>query len=712
MYFFIDEFFEKDNCLNLVGWTSGETADYPTEFHVFLGNREVPAEVTRGRRPDVGYAYHGDPTKYDYGYFLRIPDVKKRMYRIVVEERDGEKVLDRIEKKMSVPLIPAIRRYKKFRADLLQFRRKVDHYLRRDYHTYTYWFHHVRITPTELSEQRKQHFSREPLISILTPVYRTKERYLREMLSSVLKQSYQNFELCIVNADPSDQKVNTVLAEYTALDPRIRVENLAENLGISENTNAALRMAKGEFIAMLDHDDTIEPDALFEYVKLLNEKPDTDILYCDEDKMRDQTDYYYYPNFKPDYNPDMLYHNNYICHMLMLRKNLMVELSGFRKEFDGAQDYDLVLRALEKTDRIEHVRKVLYHWRSAGGSTAKKGEKKDYAQDNGAKALNETFLRRGLSAEAEKSDIAGWYKNRLTIRTNPLVSVIIPNKDHIDFLRPCIESLQNKCSYKNLEIVIVENNSTEEETFAYYGEVQKQYPNIVLLHYEGSFNYSRINNFGVQASHGELILLLNNDTEVISPDLFENMIWYLERDEVGMVGARLLYADNTVQHAGVLTGAGGLADHMFKGFPKGKPGYMCRSITTHDVSAVTAACLMVKRSVYDSVGGLDEGFEVAFNDVDFCLKVREKGYLIVYDAEAQLYHYESKSRGAENTPAKFLRFSGEASRISDKWKILVDYYDPYYNPNMSYLDYFNPDIAQVGKREQEQMARRAAASQL
>ncbi len=656
MYFFIDEFFEKDNCLNLVGWTSGETADYPTEFHVFLGNREVPAEVTRGRRPDVGYAYHGDPTKYDYGYFLRIPDVKKRMYRIVVEERDGEKVLDRIEKKMSVPLIPAIRRYKKFRADLLQLRRKVDHYLRRDYHTYTYWFHHVRITPTELALENRAHFPYEPLISILTPVYRTRERYLREMLSSVMKQSYRNWELCIVNADPSDKTVSAVLSEYAALDSRIRVRNLTENRGISENTNAALSMAQGDFTAMLDHDDTIEPDALYEYVKLLNEKPDTDILYCDEDKMRDLTDYYYYPNFKPDYNPDMLYHNNYICHMLMLRRPLMQELQGFRKEFDGAQDYDLVLRALEKTKRIEHVRKVLYHWRSAATSTAKKGEKKDYAQDAGAQALNEAFIRRGLRATAEKSAIAGWYSTKLSISSNPLVSVIIPNKDHIDFLRPCIESLENRCSYKNIEIVIVENNSTEKETFDYYETVQKQYKNIVLLRYRGGFNYSKINNYGVSESHGEMILLLNNDTEVISPDLFENMIWYLERGDVGMVGARLLYADNTVQHAGVLTGAGGLADHMFKGLPAGKPGYMCRSITTHDVSAVTAACLMVKRSVYDEVGGLDESFEVAFNDVDFCLKVRAAGYLIVYDAEAQLYHYESKSRGSENTPAKFFFF--------------------------------------------------------
>ena len=709
MYFFIDEFFEKDGCLNLVGWTSGTTADYPTEFHVFLGKQEVPAEVTRGRRPDVGYAYHGDPTKYDYGYFLRIPDVKKRTYRIVVEERDGEKVLDRIEKKMSVPLIPAIRRYKKFRADLLRMRRKVDHYLRRDYHTYTYWFHHTRITPTELAAQRKEHFPYEPLLSILSPVYRTKERYLREMLSSVMKQSYGNWELCVVNADPSDEKVSAVLSEYAALDPRIRIRDLPENLGISENTNAALRMAQGKFVSMLDHDDTIEPDTLFEYVRTLNEKPDTDILYCDEDKMRDLTDYYYYPNFKPDYNPDMLYHNNYICHMLTLRRSLMTELQGFRKDFDGAQDYDLVLRALEKTQRIEHVRKVLYHWRSAAGSTAKKGEKKDYAQDAGARALNEAYQRRGLLAEAERSPIDGWYQAKLTLRTNPLVSVIIPNKDHIDFLKPCIESLQKKCSYRNIEIVIVENNSTEKETFDYYEEVRKQYDNIVFLTYQGGFNYSKINNFGVSESHGERILLLNNDTEVISPDLFENMLWYLERPEVGMVGARLLYADNTVQHAGVLTGAGGLADHMFKGLPAGKPGYMCRSITTHDVSAVTAACLMVKRSVYDEVGGLDESFEVAFNDVDFCLKVRQAGYLIVYDAEAQLYHYESKSRGSENTPAKFLRFSGEASRISAKWKILVDYYDPYYNPNMSYLDYFHEDMAMVGKREQQQMQRRAEA---
>ena len=705
MYLFIDDCFKKNNQLNVTGWHYGNSKKSRVEFHVLSGGQEIPFRITFGKRPDVGYAYFNDPSDYDFGYFLEIPDASGKKYVIRITEKDGESE-DSAEVAISVPLIPLIKKYREMRQRITELREKLGHYLRRDYHAYTEWFHHVRVTPEELSVQRSACLPAEPRISILVPVYRTKPRYLKEMLNSVLLQSYSNWELCIVNADPGDAEVGRILKEYAASDARIQVRDLPENQGISANTNEAFSMASGEFVGLLDHDDTLEPDALYEYVSLLNNRPDTDLLYCDEDKMRDATDYYYYPNFKPDYNPDMLYNNNYICHFLMVRASLMRELGGMRSDFDGAQDYDFLLRALEKTERIEHIPRVLYHWRTAATSTAKNAGTKDYAGDAGERAINEAYVRRGIHAKAACSPIAGWYKSKYTMTREPLISVIIPNKDHTDDLDICIESLKKRCTYRNLEIIVIENNSTEPETFAYYEELKKRYPDIVILYYKDKFNYSRINNFGFRASHGELILLLNNDTEAVSEDLFENMAAFLERPEVGAVGARLLYADNTVQHAGVLVGAGGLADHMFKGYKASKPCYMCRSITTQDVSCVTAACLMVKRSVYEEVGGLDESFEVAFNDVDFCLKIREKGHLIVYDADAVMHHYESKSRGSENTPEKFLRFSGEVSRLSNKWKVLKGYTDPYYNPNMSYLMYFKPDPKVMNQRAGERVAYR------
>ena len=669
------------------------------EIKAYTGKKELPIRVTWGRRPDVGYAYHNDPAKSEFGIFIQADVKGSETVRFVSSEiEDGEAVHSETVV-LRLPLLRYRKRYKAIRADLHEKKKLLNHYLRRDYHAYTFWFINMRVTPMELEEQRNTHFPYEPLISILVPVYRPKTQYLREMLSSVCRQSYGNWELILVNADPSDPGTKEELLLFEQADSRIHVTDLPENGGISKNTNAAMQLASGEFCAMLDHDDVLEYDTLYEYVRFLNEKPETDLLYCDEDKIRDKTDYFYYPNFKPDFNPDLLFCNNYICHFLMVRRSLALSLGGYDSSFDGAQDYDFILRVTEKTKAIGHVPKVLYHWRSAASSTAKKNSNKDYASDAGARAINASYLRRGIPAEAAPSPIGGWYISKYRLTRDHLVSVLIPNKDHTDDLDTCLRSLKEKCTYKNLEIIVIENNSTEDRTFRYYEEMQERWPDIMLLHYEGGFNYSRINNFGFRHAKGDLVMLLNNDTEVITEDLFESMIGYIERDEVGMVGARLLFADDTVQHAGVLTGAGGLADHMFKGLKDSKPGYMCRSVTTMDVSAVTAACMLVKRSVYEEVGGLDESLAEAFNDVDFCMKVRSAGYLIVYDAQAKMHHYESKSRGSENTPEKFSRFSGEAARINEKWHILVDYVDPYYNPNMSYLDYFKPDERTMLLRE-------------
>ena len=564
----------------------------------------------------------------------------------------------------------------------------------------------MQTAPYELEQERREAFPDGPKFSILTPVFRTPVRYLREMVSSVLNQSYGNFELILVNADPSDESVRRQLMAYQAADLRVIVKELEKNEGIAENTNAALALASGDFIALLDHDDTLEYDALYQYAKQILSHPETDILYCDEDKMKVQTDYYFYPNFKPDYDPDMLFSNNYICHFLSVRRSLAIEAGGFCSAYDNAQDYDFILKCTEKARSVAHIPKVLYHWRTAKTSASRGMKKKAGAVDAGARAIAASYERRGIRASVTPAKVGGWYETKFELQDQPLISVLIPNKDHTEDLDACIRSLMTRATYKNLEILVIENNSEQPETFRYYDALQQEFPAVRVIYYQGGFNYSAINNFGAREAKGDVLLLLNNDTELITEDLFESMLGYLQRADVGIVGAKLLYADNTVQHAGVLTGAGGLADHMFKGVKDSEPGYMCRAVMSYDVSCVTAACLMVKKDVYFEVGGLEEDLAVAFNDVDFCLKVQQAGYYIVYDAQAKMHHYESKSRGAENTKEKFLRAGRETLYLSEKWKIYKDFTDPFYNPNLSYLnEYFKLNERKGLIQEQAQRER-------
>lgn len=699
MQFFIDSTFIKKNTMTLIGWAAGKEPENEVRFRVTSGGKELPFTVTWCVRPDVGYVVFGDPARSNLGYFMEIPEISGKICEITGEEIEDGAVVESKTIAVSRSRVYAKNSLKKLKSYTHDHTKKLrlaaDKLTRRTDRNYAAWFQTSRATAPELQAQREESFAYRPLISILVPVYRTPVPYLRDMIASVWHQSYENWELCIVNADPSDENVLEELEKWSSTDERIHVRALQANQGIASNTNEALRDAHGEFIALLDHDDRLEHDALYHYVKRLNEKPDTDLLYCDEDKITENPDRYFYPNFKPDFNPDMLYNNNYICHLLMVRKSLAEAVNGWSDEYNGAQDYDFILKCIEKTDRIEHIQKVLYHWRSCSSSTSKKAAKKSYAAEAGVRAINAYYERNRLPAHAEASPIGGWYISKYHLTKEPLISILIPNKDHTDDLDVLLRSIHEKCTYRNLEIIVIENNSTEEETFRYYEEVQKRFSDVKVIYWKGIFNFSAINNFGFRASHGDLIMLLNNDTEVITPSLFENMAGYLERPEVGMVGVKLLYQDNTIQHAGVLVGGGGLADHMFKGEKDSEPGYMCRAITTQDVSAVTAACIMMRREVYAEVGGLDESFEVAFNDVDLCLKVRAAGYLIVYDAQSKLYHYESKSRGSENTVKKFKRFGGEAEKLSTKWGILTELFDPYYNDNMSYLLYFKPDYSSV-----------------
>ena len=547
---------------------------------------------------------------------------------------------------------------------------------------YEEWFEKHKASKEELEKQAKHVFEYEPMISIIVPTYNTPIKYLKEMIDSVLTQSYSNLQLCIADGSGGNKELEKVLNEYSRNDSRVKVKILDSNLGIAGNTNAAMALADGDIIGLLDHDDTLEPDALYEVVKCFQEEG-VDAVYTDEDKILGPDWRNVEPHFKPDFNLDLLRSNNYITHFFCAKKNIITQVGGFKEKYDGAQDYDIILRCYELSNKVAHVAKILYHWRMHANSTAANPESKTYCHTAGQRAIQDHLERVGVKGEVLLSDVFCTYRVKYEREGNPLVSIIIPNKDHSADLKVCIDSVQEKSTYRNFEIIVVENNSAQNETWEYYDAVQKQYDNVAVVKWEKEFNYSAINNFGVSHSKGEYILLLNNDTELINPESIEDMLSNCMRKEVGIVGAKLFYDDDTVQHAGVILGFGGVAGHALVGISRLDPGYFARAFLNCDYSAVTAACLMISRKLYDEVGGLTEEFAVAFNDVDFCMKVREKGYLIVYDAYSQWYHYESKSRGLDDTAEKMERFKGEVDRFQKKWQKQLDAGDPYYNRNFS-----------------------------
>ena len=432
-----------------------------------------------------------------------------------------------------------------------------------------------------------------------------------------------------------------------------------------------------------DHDDLVAPNALFEMVKAINEDPRTDIVYTDEDLINSEGTVHSSPRFKPDFNFDFLRSINYICHIFLVRRSLVEQVGMLRAEYDGAQDYDFILRCCEQTDHIAHVPKVLYHWRAHNNSTAGNPESKQYAVDAGKRALEDHYRRMGYDAVVENTGIFIVYRTIMNVQGNPKVSVIIPNKDHREDLEKCVTSIEEKTTYSNYEIIVVENNSELPETFAFYEELQRRYPNVRVVTWKGPFNYSSINNYGAEYATGDYLLLLNNDIEVISPGWMAEMLGYCQREDVGIVGAKLYYSDDTVQHAGVVVGVGGFAGHILTRFRKGETGYFGRLVTIQDTSAVTAACLMIKRPIYQLIGGFDEDFKVALNDIDLCLKVRALGQLVVFNPYAELYHYESKSRGFEDTPEKKARFKKEIRKFREKWEDVLEQGDPYYSPNLT-----------------------------
>jgi GT2 family glycosyltransferase len=551
---------------------------------------------------------------------------------------------------------------------------------------YRRWIARFEPKPAELARQRQHRFPRTPTISVVVPVYNPPAAFLEAMLRSVLAQTYSHWELCLADASTATH-VRPILEKYAAADSRIRVTYLGENRGIVGNSNAALQSATGEFVALLDHDDTLAPFALFEVAAAINANPDADFLYSDEDKL-DRDGRRVEPNFKPDWSPETLRSRNYICHLTILKRSLAEAIGGFRPGFDGSQDYDLVLRASEQAQRIVHIPHVLYHWRMHDQSTAANKGSKNYAYEAGRRAVQEHLDRLGITASVHAGAVLGTYQVVYHLRTQPLVSVVIPNRDSPELLARCVDSLAQS-SYANYELLIVENGSTRPETFAYYRELQKQ-PHVRILEWTKPFNYAAVNNYAANASRGELLLFLNNDIEAINPDWLEALVKMAVQPGVGAVGAKLYYADDTIQHAGIVVGMGGVAGHGFLNFPRNAAGYMQRLLFTQNVAAVTGACLLCPKRVFESVGGFDEGFVLAFNDVDLCLQILQKGYRVVWTPDAELYHLESKTRGYEDTPEKQRRFKREHDLFHLKWGAFLKAGDPYYSPHFR-LD--RPDYA-------------------
>ena len=849
--FKVDIALAREGELMLQGWAFGSNPEEEVKLTVVdqAGNPVPGTTVSSVRRDEVVNAFFGDVVKAhgalqrDLGFDVHTPYAQGET-RILVLQADGQtkrvKFTDHILEEFNSV---AHRKREKLLAlfhwetvevaweyfqkhGLRALFKKSVHKIQniQDDYDYNEWYKKVRITDEELAKQRESaaDFAMQPTFSIVIPVYATPEKFLRRMLDSIREQTYPKFEVCLVDAtpyakiqhDPAQGRTpQEILAEYAAADSRFRYETLAENLGIAENTNAAIRMATGDFIVLADHDDELEPQALYECVRAINAHPDVQILYSDEDKVDFEDIYYFEPHFKTDFNPDLLRSVNYICHLFVARRSLLDAIAETaadgqkiyeRSAYDGAQDYDLILRATEKAQAMErarlvscanasdgnavtgaqqsdaaasitagvddqtaateadaelkksaqpalaaalnpldqallrqgrftssniiHIPMVLYHWRAHQASTAQHPEAKLYAFEAGARAVYDHCKRISLPVKKVEQGITYGFYHPIYENQQPLISVVIPNKDHSADLDKAITSLAAG-NYKNLEFIIVENNSDQAETWAYYETLKKRFPEelpadfidpatafaaptaelnsaashpaqvsadhsatasvlpqpvVKVVKWDGPFNYSAINNYGVQFTHGQYLLFLNNDIEEIDPDSIDEMIGYVQREDVGICGARLLYPDEDIQHAGVIMGMGGIAGAAFVRTHDSDLSYMHRAKCIQDYSCVTAACLLTKRSLFDAVGGFNEKLAVAFNDVDYCMKVRALGKLVVYNPYAKFYHYESKSRGMEDTPEKLARFHSEILTFGTTWKDILRDGDPYYSPALTF----------------------------
>ena len=677
----IDAMYLKDGILEIRGWTVCSDQQR-VEVGISKDNEPIEAAVTRNPRKDVAQEFFGKATINDYGYSVSFEYESGQKYMLELSS-------DSLHK--SIPLSHLLmwkNQIRGFRDRLMLTLKNKDHKENICDSIFNYDMYRRIVRRREASASKKNLMSADsPLFSIVIPLYATPQKYLAELIDSIERQTYQKYEVCFADGSPESDKLESFINRYQDTNHRIRYRYLGGNRGISGNTNAALEMATGDFIVLCDHDDLLERNALYELAKAVLDNPECDCIYSDEDKIDEKSEKYFDPHFKPDFNIDLLCSVNYICHLYAVRKSLVDKTGGFLAEYDGAQDHDFIFRTTEKARQVVHIPKILYHWRTHSNSTSVNPESKLYAYEAGKKAIKAHYARVWPQIEIEKIEDGvslGIYHTFFKVKEE-LVSVIIPNKDHTEDLDKAVRSTLERGTWKNLEFIIVENNSEEPETFEYYKRLQQEYPQVKVVVYDGPFNYSKINNFGVQYASGRYILLMNNDVELINPDSIREMMGYCQRDDVGIVGCRLMYEDDTLQHAGVIVGIQGIADHAFKGKSLNEPIYFSRAMIAQDYSAVTAAVLLTKREVYDAVNGLDETFEVAFNDIDFCLRVRQTGKLVVYNPYASFYHYESKSRGLEDNADKIRRFHGEIYRFATRYFDFMEKGDPMYNPNLSII---------------------------
>lgn len=694
-------FYNIENCwiangnVYIRGWVIGTDA---VDIQILSrGGEPINSSITRSHRPDVLYEYDNMPIysgrggenaseHVDAGFLIKFPADAAKSFQLRFSSGEQTTTFkftasnaNRHTARLSI--------WKRFTAYLSRegWKKTLKRIVcqltgsntRTDYST---WYKRHQPSMTELDRQRREEFTAPVTFSIIVPLYRTPKNHLTDLLNSVLAQTYPHWELCLADSSGSKDFVEETIKILTIDEKRVRYQQIAENSGIAENTNAAIKMSTGDFIFLAGQDDLLAPNALYECARALQHHKNAEVIYADEDKIDMSGKTHFEPNFKPDFNIDYLRSMNYIYRMFVVKRSLLERTGLFRPEYEGAEDYDFILRCCEQACEIYHIPKILYHWRCSMVPTA--ADPKTDAIEAGRLTLEAHYRRVGLPATVENTDCPGVYHTIYHWEQTPLISILIPNKDHVEDLRKCIDSIEEKSSYRNYEYIIIENNSTEEETFSYYEKIKTR-PNVTIVNYKGSFNFSRINNFGEQYAKGEYLLLLNNDTDMINGNCLQEMLNYCMREDVGIVGARLWYEDDTIQHAGVIIGFGGVAGHTFVGAGRHDTGYQKRLLCAQDYSAVTAACLMVKHELYREVGGLTEEFEVAFNDIDFCLKIRAAGKLVVYNPYAELHHYESKSRGYDDTPEKMRRFNSEIERFQKRWAEILRNGDPYYNPNLT-----------------------------
>ncbi|EGO2587437.1 glycosyltransferase family 2 protein [Enterococcus faecalis] len=684
------------NNLTITGWALDTITKESPTFTINNENQVSAYNIQRVLREDVNQIYQTEPA-IEAGFVVTLEGIKQKKVLPFHFQSSAHVVTVDFPLNKKYPVIPGtedkvtrlwIKAKKGFKY---MAKNGISHTIQRakieklrNQASYPNWLARNEVLDIEAMTQEIATFHYQPKISIAMPVYNVEEKWLRLCIDSILNQVYTNWELCMADDASTDPNVKKILTEYQQLDERIRVVFREQNGHISEATNSALAIATGEFVALLDNDDELAINAFYEVVKVLNENPELDLIYSDEDKI-DMDGNRSDPAFKPDWSPDLLLGTNYISHLGVYRRSILEEIGGFRKGYEGSQDYDLVLRFTEKTtkERIKHIPKVLYYWRMLPTSTAVDQGSKGYAFEAGLRAVQDALVRRGINGHATHGAANGLYDVYYGIESDKLVSIIIPTKNGYKDVQRCVSSIIEKTTYQNYEIIMADNGSTDPKMHELYAEFEQQLPGRFFVEsIDIPFNFSTINNRAAKKAHGEYLLFLNNDTEVITENWLTLMVSFAQQERIGCVGAKLLYPNNTVQHAGVILGLGGVAGHGHYGYPHGDLGYFGRLAINVNYSAVTAACLLMKKADFDAVGGFEEAFTVAFNDVDLCLKVQALGRDNVWLHEAELYHFESQTRGYDDKGKKKKRFEQEKVMMEEKWGPLIEN-DPFYNPNLT-----------------------------